>query len=87
MINRGEYRNSCTDPESLFVFQAEAAKEGKARSIGVSNFGVRHLQELEAANVGPLPAVNQVRDNTYAPPNYPCRRLHLIRMIYMSSGS
>ncbi|OAV92730.1 hypothetical protein PTTG_02519 [Puccinia triticina 1-1 BBBD Race 1] len=39
---------------------AEALKEGKTKSIGVSNFGVHHLQELEAANVGPLPAVNQV---------------------------
>jgi len=39
---------------------AEAAKEGRTRSIGVSNFGVRHMQELEVANVGPLPAVNQV---------------------------
>lgn len=35
-------------------------KAGKTRSIGVSNFGVRHLEELEAAKVGPTPAINQV---------------------------
>ncbi|KAH9468363.1 hypothetical protein Pst134EA_011986 [Puccinia striiformis f. sp. tritici] len=39
---------------------AEALKEGKTKSIGVSNFGVHHIEELVAANVGPLPAVNQV---------------------------
>ncbi|PLW35700.1 hypothetical protein PCASD_13125 [Puccinia coronata f. sp. avenae] len=39
---------------------ADALKEGKTKSIGVSNFGVDHLKELEAAEVGPLPAVNQV---------------------------
>lgn len=42
----------------------KAAVEGKAeglvRSIGVSNYGVRHLQEMVDAGVE-LPALNQVR--------------------------
>lgn len=37
----------------------ELQKMGKVRHIGVSNYDVRHLQELEAANL-PTPAVNQV---------------------------
>lgn len=37
----------------------EAKKEGKVRSVGVSNYGVRHLQEMIDAGVE-LPAVNQV---------------------------
>lgn len=39
---------------------AEAQKAGKAKSIGVSNFGVHQLKGLEEANVGPTPAVNQM---------------------------
>lgn len=39
---------------------AEAQKDGLVKSIGVSNFGVAHLRELEAANKGPTPAINQV---------------------------
>jgi len=39
---------------------AEAQKEGKIKSIGVSNFGVDHLKKLEQAGVGPIPAVNQL---------------------------
>ncbi|KAI0926205.1 hypothetical protein AcW1_008429 [Taiwanofungus camphoratus] len=37
----------------------EAKEEGKVRSVGVSNYGVRHLQELLGRNVE-LPAINQV---------------------------
>ena len=37
----------------------EAKKEGVVRSAGVSNFGVRHLQEMVSAKVE-LPVVNQV---------------------------
>jgi len=37
----------------------DAKKEGKLKSIGVSNFGVRHLEEMIQAGVE-LPAVNQV---------------------------
>lgn len=39
---------------------AEAQRDGKARSIGVSNFGIEHLRGLAAAAVGPIPAVNQL---------------------------
>ncbi|PCH42364.1 aldo-keto reductase [Wolfiporia cocos MD-104 SS10] len=37
----------------------EAKSEGKVRSVGVSNYGVRHLQELLDAGVE-LPVINQV---------------------------
>ena len=37
----------------------EIQKSGRARSIGVSNFEIRHLEELEA-NSGIIPAVNQI---------------------------
>ncbi|KAI0734168.1 Aldo/keto reductase [Fomitopsis betulina] len=37
----------------------EARKEGLVRSVGVSNFGVRHLQEMVDTNVEP-PVINQV---------------------------
>ena len=38
----------------------DAKKEGKLKSIGVSNFGVRHLKEMIRSGVE-LPAVNQVK--------------------------
>lgn len=37
----------------------EAKKAGKIRTVGVSNFGVRHLEEIEEAGLE-LPAVNQI---------------------------
>ena len=37
----------------------EIQKSGRALSIGVSNFEIRHLEELEA-NSGIIPAVNQI---------------------------
>jgi 2,5-diketo-D-gluconate reductase A len=42
----------------------EFAKDGRARSIGVSNFQVAHLQRL-AAETGTVPAVNQVEVHPY----------------------
>jgi diketogulonate reductase-like aldo/keto reductase len=42
----------------------EMKKEGKAESIGVSNFTVRHLEELLAAS-DVVPAVNQVEFNPF----------------------
>jgi diketogulonate reductase-like aldo/keto reductase len=38
--------------------------QGKARSIGVSNFTIRHLEELLSEG-GPVPAVNQVEFHPY----------------------
>ena len=35
-----------------------------SRSIGVSNFGVNHLKEMEKAGL-PTPAVNQIELNPY----------------------
>jgi 2,5-diketo-D-gluconate reductase A len=43
---------------------AEFARDGRARSIGVSNFHVPHLQRL-AEETGILPAVNQVEAHPY----------------------
>ncbi|EJU03850.1 Aldo/keto reductase [Dacryopinax primogenitus] len=37
----------------------EKQKEGKFRTIGVSNYGVKHLEEIKAAGL-PTPAVNQL---------------------------
>lgn len=45
----------------------EAKKEGLVRSIGVSNYGLRHLQEMVDSGLE-LPAVNQVR---LLPPSSP----------------
>lgn len=36
----------------------EAKKDGKIRSVGVSNFGTRHLKELKASGME-LPVLNQ----------------------------
>jgi diketogulonate reductase-like aldo/keto reductase len=37
----------------------DAQKEGKLRSIGISTFGVGHMQEIVEAKL-PLPVVHQV---------------------------
>jgi diketogulonate reductase-like aldo/keto reductase len=37
----------------------EAKATGKIRSVGVSNYGVHHLEEIKDANLE-LPAVNQI---------------------------
>lgn len=37
----------------------ELKKQGKARAIGVSNFSIKHLEDLEAAGL-PRPAANQI---------------------------
>jgi diketogulonate reductase-like aldo/keto reductase len=39
-------------------------KDGRARSIGVSNYTIKHLEEL-ADNFGDVPAVNQVEFNPF----------------------
>jgi diketogulonate reductase-like aldo/keto reductase len=41
----------------------KAQEEGKLKSIGVSNYGVPHIQQMVDAGV-PLPVVNQVGDTT-----------------------
>jgi 2,5-diketo-D-gluconate reductase A len=37
----------------------ELQRQGKARAIGVSNFSIRHIEELKAAGL-PMPAANQI---------------------------
>ncbi|KAI0823328.1 Aldo/keto reductase [Trametes gibbosa] len=37
----------------------EAKRAGKIRTVGVSNFGVRHLEEIRSEGL-PMPAVNQI---------------------------
>ena len=41
-------------------------RAGKARAVGVSNYGTAELGEIEAAGL-PLPAVNQISSNPLAP--------------------
>lgn len=42
----------------------ECQKEGTAKAVGVSNFSIRHLQELKE-KTGTLPAINQVELNPF----------------------
>lgn len=37
----------------------ELKRQGKARAIGVSNFSIKHIEELKAADL-PMPVVNQI---------------------------
>jgi diketogulonate reductase-like aldo/keto reductase len=44
----------------------EGQKEGKLKSIGVSNFGIRHMKELVEKNTDlAVPAVNQVGTSVF----------------------
>ncbi|RXK36613.1 aldo-keto reductase [Tremella mesenterica] len=45
--------------EEIWSAMIDAQKEGLVRSIGVSNFGVRHIQEIIDQNVS-LPTINQI---------------------------
>jgi len=45
-----------------------AQKVGKVKSIGISTFGMRHMQELFDSGL-PLPAVHQVRYDARSPCN------------------
>ncbi|KAF8294794.1 Aldo/keto reductase [Clavulina sp. PMI_390] len=42
----------------------EKQKEGKIRTVGVSNFGVHHFKDLQEAGL-PLPALNQIELHPY----------------------
>jgi 2,5-diketo-D-gluconate reductase A len=53
-----------TDYVETWTTMVEFAKDGRARSIGVSNFQVEHLQRL-VAETGVVPAVNQVEVHPY----------------------
>jgi len=44
---------------AMYRAMVTCQKEGLVKSIGVSNYGIAHLQELEQAEL-PLPAVNQL---------------------------
>ncbi len=52
------------DYVSTWTTMEEFAGDGRARSIGVSNFQVAHLQRL-AAETGTVPSVNQVEAHPY----------------------
>lgn len=42
----------------------DAQKQGKIHSVGVSNYGVHHLEEIRAAGY-PVPSVNQIELQPY----------------------
>ncbi|THU96262.1 Aldo/keto reductase [Dendrothele bispora CBS 962.96] len=48
-------------PSRLETWRAlvEAKKQGKVKAIGVSNYGVKHLEEIREANLE-LPSINQI---------------------------
>ncbi len=52
------------DYVSTWQVLEEFAKDGRARSIGVSNFQVAHLQRL-ATETGTVPSVNQIEVHPY----------------------
>src|SRR6476659_1506124 len=52
------------DYVSTWKVMQEFTKDGRARSIGVSNFQVAHLQRL-ADETGTVPAVNQIEVHPY----------------------
>ena len=52
------------DYVSTWKTLAEFAADGRARSIGVSNFAIHHLEEL-ARETGIVPAVNQIEVHPY----------------------
>lgn len=47
-------------------------KKGTLKAIGVSNFTIRHIEELLVDCEGVKPAVNQVRGETYLVENVLC---------------
>ena len=47
------------DRLSRWAALLELQREGVARSVGVSNYGVQHLREIERAGL-PLPVINQI---------------------------
>lgn len=47
--------------DSTWQVLAEFQKQGVLRSIGVSNYLIKHLEELLKNDYGVRPAVNQVR--------------------------
>lgn len=47
------------DIVDLYEIMIEAQKQGKIKSIGVSNFGIKHLETFKKLNL-PKPTVNQI---------------------------
>ena len=53
----------------------ELKKQGKARAIGVSNFGIKHIEELKAAGL-PMPAADQIELHPWSQQPELVRYLH-----------
>eukprot|EP00914_Ancora_sagittata_P018134 GHVO01035775.1.p1 GENE.GHVO01035775.1~~GHVO01035775.1.p1 ORF type:complete len:285 (-),score=42.06 GHVO01035775.1:10-864(-) len=56
----------CTEGKNVETYQAlmECKEKGLIRSVGVSNFGVAHLEGLKSAGC-PTPSVNQIELNVF----------------------
>ena len=52
------------DVLDIYRLLLEYKKEGKIKSVGVSNFGVDHLRIMEAAGL-PLPSINQIEVSVF----------------------
>ncbi|CAH0546885.1 unnamed protein product [Brassicogethes aeneus] len=69
----GDFLSNASDDKNgknrikSWELMVKGVKDGLAKSIGVSNFNIRHLTELSKNDHGIKPAVNQVECN----PNYP----------------
>jgi 2,5-diketo-D-gluconate reductase A len=53
----------------------ELKRQGKARSIGVSNFSIKHIEELRAADL-PMPVANQIEVHPWSQKPELVRYLH-----------
>ncbi|TIC74760.1 Aldo/keto reductase [Wallemia mellicola] len=59
LIHSPRQANGATDRKSLWQALERLAKEGRAKSIGVSNYGVKHIEELKKYASVPV-SVNQI---------------------------
>ncbi|TIA72429.1 hypothetical protein E3P96_02072 [Wallemia ichthyophaga] len=59
LIHSPRYPNGAQDRKAVWLALERLAKEGRVKAIGVSNYGVKHLKELEEYASLPI-SVNQI---------------------------